>query len=310
MSRSKKSFDILMQLWPMGKVLNRLGGLPLLGPLLQPCFGPEGNEAIIIPVQEAVRGAESVVLPFHLLPPLIEEASARTILNQCLCRRGESCQIYPQDIGCLFLGDGACDINPTVGWPASLSQAIDHAQRAIAAGLAPLVVHSAFDAWMLGIPYRRSLAICFCCDCCCSIRQGLKLGPPAFWDTVIRLPGLSVTVGPSCTGCGSCLQCCPVGAISLTNGQARISELCKGCGRCATACPNEAIVLRVAEDADLVDRLYERLALRTDLGSQRADSTSPHSPDHAKTKHPPHPPSDALPERASSGPVVRSDLQK
>lgn len=55
---------------------------------------------------------------------------------------------------------------------------------------------SSFDAWLLDIPYRRAIAVCFCCDCCCSVRQGLRLGPAAFWETVVRLPGLSVTPGP------------------------------------------------------------------------------------------------------------------
>ena len=106
-SRSRHSYNLLIKLWPLGKFLNRLGTQPVLGPLLRPCFSADGNEAIIIPVQEAVRGTESVVLPFALLTPLVSRASARTILNECMCRRAEGCRAHPPELGCLFLGDGA-----------------------------------------------------------------------------------------------------------------------------------------------------------------------------------------------------------
>ena len=266
MSRSRLRFEIVMRLWPWGSVLNRLGSLPGLGSWLRPCFSAEGNEAIIIPVQEAVRGLESVVLPFPLLTPLIERASRRTILNECLCRRGEDCQAFPQGIGCLFLGDGAAEIDPSLGREASVTEGLAHAQRAMDAGLVPLVVHSSFDTWVLGIPYHRALAVCFCCDCCCSIRQGLRLGPPAFWDTVHRLPGLEIEVGPACTGCGLCLDTCHVGAISLDSERAQVDATCKGCGRCVTICPEGAITLRLAEDMDILGRLLARIERRTDIG--------------------------------------------
>jgi UDP-glucose 4-epimerase len=265
-SRSRHSYNLLIKLWPLGKVLNWLGSQPVLGPLLRPCFSADGNEAIIIPVKETVRGTESVVLPFPLLAPLVSQASARTILNECMCRRGERCRAHPQELDCLFLGDGAAAIDRSMGRRASVDEAMDHVQRALETGLVPLVVHASFDAWMLGIPYRRTVAVCFCCDCCCTVRQGLRLGPPAFWDTVVRLPGLTVTVGLECTGCGLCTDVCPTGVISLDGGAAQISASCKGCGRCAMVCPAEAITLRVAENVDVLERLMVRIGRRTDIG--------------------------------------------
>lgn len=269
MSRSRHAFNLVVKLWPLGTVMNRLGNWPVLGLLLRPCFSPAGNEAIIIPVQEAVQGTESVVLPFPLLTPLVARASARFILDECMCRRGENCQAYPQGLGCLFLGDGAAEISPAMGRPASVDEALAHARQAMDAGLVPLIVHASFDAWLLGIPYRRMLAVCFCCDCCCTVRQGLRLGPAAFWETVVRLPGLAVNVGPECTGCGACVAVCHVGALSLAEGMARVDEGCKGCGRCAAACPAGAITLRLAEDVDVLDRLLERIEQRTEIGPAR-----------------------------------------
>jgi ferredoxin len=265
MSPSKLTFQMVIRLWPLGKVLNRLSNQPLLGPLLQPCLAGDGDEAIIIPVQEAVHGTESAILPFVLLTPLIERASERVILNKCLCRRGENCRAYPHEIGCLFLGDGAAGIDPVQGRPAGVEAALAHAQQAMDLGLVPLVVHSAFDAWLLGIPYRHMLAICFCCDCCCSVRHGLRLGPPGFWDTVVRLPGLSLSVGAQCNGCGLCLEACHVGALSLNGGRARIGESCKGCGRCAALCPSEAITLHVGSKDRVLSQLLGRIEARTQI---------------------------------------------
>ena len=150
-----------------------------------------------------------------------------------------------------------------------VDKAVAHVQQAMDVGLVPLVVHSAFDAWMLGIPYHRTLAICFCCDCCCAIRQGLRLGPPVFWDTVLRLPGLTVMVGPECAGCEVCVEVCHVHAISLSDGQAHISDVCKGCGRCVAVCPNDAIIFHIADDVDVLGRLLARIEQRTDIWKQR-----------------------------------------
>jgi ferredoxin len=267
MGRSKFVFDLLMKTWPLGKVVTWLGSRPLLEPLLRSQFSADENEAVIIPVEEVVRGTESVVLPYPLLDPLVEQASARFVMNECLCRRGENCQVYPHDIGCLFLGDGAAQINPALGRPVDEDTAMLHVEQAMESGLVPLVVHSAFDAWMLGIPYRRTLAICFCCDCCCAIRQGLRIGPPAFWNTVLRLPGLTVVVGPDCVGCGACVEVCHVRAITMDEkeGRAHISERCKGCGRCVATCPSGAITLHVAENVDVLGHLWAQIEQRTSI---------------------------------------------
>ena len=46
-----------------------------------------------------------------------------------------------------------------------------------------------------------------------------------------------------CTGCGACVEVCPVEAIAaLVDGKARVDEeLCTGCGACVDACPEDAI---------------------------------------------------------------------
>lgn len=48
-----------------------------------------------------------------------------------------------------------------------------------------------------------------------------------------------------CTGCGSCVQVCPFGAISINEiGVAQVNEeACIACGKCVKACPQKLIRL-------------------------------------------------------------------
>lgn len=45
-----------------------------------------------------------------------------------------------------------------------------------------------------------------------------------------------------CIGCESCVAVCPVGALSMDEGKARVDEeQCISCGACINECPVEAI---------------------------------------------------------------------
>jgi ferredoxin len=266
MGRSKRSFDFLMMLWPLGRVQNWAAQQPVLGRFIHADVRPDHNRHIIIPVNRVVSGTESVVLPPDVLEALVARASRHVTLNQCLCRRAEHCHAYPREIGCLFLGDAAGQISEQLSRALSPDEALAHARQAIDMGLTPMIVHAAYDADLLGIDYNRMLAVCFCCDCCCTVRKSLRSGPREFWGSVLRLPGLRVEVGPECNGCGECLDLCHVRAISFEDGRAVIGDMCKGCGRCAAACPQRAIALLLDENVNVMEHLFALVEERTTIG--------------------------------------------
>jgi ferredoxin len=46
----------------------------------------------------------------------------------------------------------------------------------------------------------------------------------------------------NCVACGTCINECPVGAISEGDIYVIDADSCVSCGSCAGACPNDAIV--------------------------------------------------------------------
>lgn len=45
-----------------------------------------------------------------------------------------------------------------------------------------------------------------------------------------------------CSGCGECVQSCPLEAIAMQENVAVVDEeTCGDCGACVDVCPNEAI---------------------------------------------------------------------
>ena len=45
-----------------------------------------------------------------------------------------------------------------------------------------------------------------------------------------------------CTGCGACIELCPVGAIALVDGRVHVDDrTCTGCGACLDVCEEGAI---------------------------------------------------------------------
>ena len=220
----------------------------------------------VISVNESLDPPESLMAPSKVVEHFIKEAGTCWRMDFCICRDSAHCKDYPVDLGCLFLGDAAKDINPRFGRVISKEEALAHAQKCRDAGLVHLIGRNKLDSVWLNVgPAQNLMTICNCCPCCC-LWKILPTVSHRIGDKVSRMPGVSIQVTDKCVGCGTCARdVCFVDAVSLKEGRAIIDEnACRGCGRCAAACPKQAIGIIVSDDA-YVSHTIKRLEKVVDV---------------------------------------------
>lgn len=226
---------------------------------------PEQSDMSWIPINKNIEGAEGIALPESVLDRLIDISSHRVVIDFCACRKVYGCKNYPEDIGCLFMGDSTKMISKKFSRELTRDEAKAHVRNAISAGLVPIVGEARADHDLLRIPPTgRLLTCCFCCECCC-LSRFFKRGPAEIVHGIMEpVKGLSIKVTDECIGCGICAEKCFVETIRIEEGRAVIGEYCTLCGRCAAACPQDAIRLRL-NNPGAVDSVVERILGRLDL---------------------------------------------
>ena len=251
--------------------VSRLSNLPVLGRLIERALF-EGDDIMylpgkrVIPVAAGLQRPEDTVVPSRVVEHFIRKATYLWRMDFCICRDSTPCRSYPRDLGCLFLGRAAMDINPRFGRPVTTEEALIHVQRCRRAGLIHLIGRNKLDTvWLQVRQGNRLLTICNCCPCCCLWRI-LPAVHPRIAAKVTGMPGIRVTVTARCQGCGACTaQVCFVDAIRLENQRAVIGPACRACGRCEALCPNGAIEI-VETDPFAVQTAVARLSGAVDVG--------------------------------------------
>ncbi len=216
-------------------------------------FDSKNTKLTYIPLNINLEPPDATVAPAIIAEYFIRKSSSRFLMSYCPDRKANNCSNFPHDIGCLWIGGAAAEINapPHIGRLVSVDEAIAHLHHARASGLVPLFGKFKADALVMGVnkEHKRFMTMCFCCSCCCILKY-FRHGRPEFRDMIHRIPGLTVNAEPSmCAGCGECVKACLFGNITMTDGKARIINECKGCGLCAEACPNKAISIKVKDPA-------------------------------------------------------------
>jgi len=257
----KYQVDLALRLWKLTHWAKRIGGITPFKQMAGLAASEKNFSGSFIPVDEEIEVPPSVVAPRLILEDYIKRASHRTIIHECFCRVGEGCEKYPRDLGCLLLGEASRDVDPSVGRTATVEQAIDHLDRGLTAGLLPMLGHLRIDQAVFGVrDFSRFLTLCFCCECCCVIRSGMRRLVDAYPRSLVRLEGVKVEVTGDCVGCGECVPVCPIENIRLIdNARAVIGGMCIGCGSCARACSRGDIRISIEPGSRMDEDIRRRI---------------------------------------------------
>jgi ferredoxin len=270
MSRPLWFVELLKKLFPGRALLAKTTQIPLIGTMVDHVFF-EGDDLMYLPrtekieINQPINPHEEIVIPAQVVDHFIDQASVHWVMDTCICRQTSYCEDYPRDLGCLFLGKAALNINPEMGRQVSKEEAYNHVQRCRDAGLVHLIGRNKLDTIWLGVqPGSKLLTICHCCPCCCLWRV-LPHISPQIGSKITAMPGIKVEVTELCVGCGTCADdVCFVDAIRLVDGRAVKTEACRACGRCLDVCPEGAIEVRV-EDERIVEKAINHITSLVDL---------------------------------------------
>ncbi len=194
----------------------------------------------VLPVQEEID-TNKTVLPYAQLSKFVEQTEAIAV-GTCFCRHHAILLDENDDCGvshknCMAFGDGAIFISERHnGRLVSKDEALEILKNAEADGL----VHCSANT-------SEELAfICNCCSCHCGILRMAKAAPKASY--MLTSGYIAHFDSELCTACETCIERCPVSAISV-NETASVDDLqCIGCGLCVSTCPTEAIDLIARPD--------------------------------------------------------------
>ncbi len=193
----------------------------------------------IIPVEESVKeGRLTEFFDYEKVTALIEGAG-KLAIGMCSCRNeklhiGEKKCEAPLDT-CSLLGMGAeYGIRNNLAREVTKSEMMDNIARSREHNLVFCAVNTR----------RTSIAICHCCPCCCNFLGGMtKYG---YQNCVVTSTFIAKINAGLCTGCGKCVEVCPVSAAGLYSAndpknkkkrKANVNEaLCVGCGVCKVNC--------------------------------------------------------------------------
>jgi ferredoxin len=241
---------------------------PVVGKLLGWIVNKNHYDVTFIPINQELEHDGSTVMPKQVVEEMIRRSCHRVILPICLCRVGCRCQDYPMEIGCIFLGEGAKQIDPSIGRAVSVEEALEHMERSIAVGLIPQIGRVDPDPLMLGVKikdWERFLTLCFCCTCCCIAMRNQLSWNLDMRSRMHRLEGLAIEIGEDCDGCGKCAKRCFAQAIVVEDKLARITGDCKGCGICVDICPRDAISISVIDSDRMLDEAFRRIESYADI---------------------------------------------
>jgi NAD-dependent dihydropyrimidine dehydrogenase PreA subunit len=190
-----------------------------------------------LPATLSLEPESHAVFPFEMMEEVIRKVKVIALVH-CPCRATaqligrkrcdhslENCIKY-DDLAEYLIEKG-------IGREITKQEALEVLRRSEEAGLVHMV-----DNAREGIKHT-----CNCCGCCCwSVGTIRRRKIPR--DVLMATYFIRETDRERCTGCGQCVEICPVQVIKMEGDFPVIDpEWCIGCGVCAVPCPASAVRL-------------------------------------------------------------------
>lgn len=206
-----------------------------------PVYENIGGNTIDILIDKEIE-AEERVLPAQHVEDIINKFDDIAVGN-CFCRHyhqllGDECKIHAPLETCFTFGKSARHVVQQ-GFARKITkeEAIKILRETEEVGLIHKAFHNGSDI------NREENSICNCCKDCCDTFNLWRMGATPMVNSTNYL---SIIDQDLCSGCGTCVDRCPVDAIILNddNKAERNADYCIGCGICAHFCPESAISLQ------------------------------------------------------------------
>ncbi len=211
---------------------------------LQQVYGDTQTKAFrYVPASQSLEPENHAVFPFEMMEEVVKKVKVIALVH-CPCRATahligkkkcdhslENCIKY-DELAEYLLEKG-------IGKEISKQEALEVIKKSEEAGLVHMV-----DNAREGIKHT-----CNCCGCCCwSVGTIRRKRIPR--DVLMATYFLRETDQERCTGCGQCVEICPVNVIKMEGDFPVVDkDWCIGCGVCAVPCPSSAVKLVRKSDA-------------------------------------------------------------
>ncbi len=216
---------------------------------------------VYIPIEKKIDAPSNFILPKDIMFELIDRAACTGIIHSCTCRVGAGCKDYPHDIACVVMGSTVETLDPKIGRIVTKEEAKAHVIKGLELGLFPSISHYSRDAQMYSLDFEKLLTLCFCCDCCCTVRNAVRETDGlenSFFSNTNKLPFVRIELDLNkCTGCRKCENICMANAIVFENGKPTlIDDKCKTCGRCALICDAYTVNYETDDLNKIIDEMH------------------------------------------------------